>query len=126
MSSTQRPARTRPSRRAFLIPSLLASALMIANCAVRSSVVTIAAPPRLAVPSLAAETCHLSTLAGEELADLAIAYRSRGLDVRECEGKRALAVQTIETEHRLEDEQIAAREERNRPMWKRLTPWRED
>lgn len=47
------------------------------------------------------------------MGDLAIAYRQRGLDVSECEGRRALAVQTLETEHRLEDEQIAARAKRN-------------
>lgn len=75
---------------------------------------------------MATEPCLLSTLQGNESADLAVAYRMRGIDVRECEGKRSLAVQTHTREHELEDAQIAAREERNRPLWKRLTPWREE
>jgi len=59
------------------------------------------------------------------LAELELAYRARGVDIAECDGKRELAVKTSDEEHRLEDEQARQREERNRPFWKKLTPWRE-
>jgi hypothetical protein len=73
---------------------------------------------------MAAEPCSLSTLQGDQVGDLAIGYRARGLDVRECEGKRRLAAQTLDAEHALEDEQVAARAERNRSFWSRLMFWR--
>lgn len=127
MRSKPEPAPTRKPAGRFLLASLLAFGLTTPACApMRSSVVTVAPPPRLDPPPLAREPCRLSTLQGSEVGDLGVAYRERGVDVRECEGKRALAVQTLDTEHRLEDDQVKAREERARPLWKKLTPWRED
>ena len=80
------------------------------------------------MPAEAAEACRLYQLAAEPPptpADLEVGYRMRGADVLECNGKRRLAVQTQEAEHRLEDEQLRRRAERARPWWKRVTPWRE-
>lgn len=126
MRSRPKPAPTPQSRRASLLVSSLAFMLMTSACArPASSVVTIAPAPRLEVPPAAREKCPLSILAGDLVADLAVAYRERGVDLKECEGRRALAVQTIDEEHRLEDLHAAAREERNRSWWQRLTPWRE-
>lgn len=88
--------------------------------------VVSAAPPRLEVPQNAREPCTATRLEGVTIGDLAIAYRSRGVDIRECEGKRALSVATIDEEHRLEDLHAEARADRNRAWWKKLTPWRED
>lgn len=68
----------------------------------------------------------MTLLNGEEWVDATALARMRGLDVLECEGKRSLLEQTIDREHELEEAWIAAREDRNRPLWKRLTPWRED
>lgn len=125
MRSSLKPAGIRQRRRAFLLASLLVSGSMIGACASpASSVVTVAPPPRLQTPAWAREPCNLSTLQGSDVADLAVAYRARGVDVRECEGKRALAVQTSDTEHRLEDQQAAARAERALPWWRKLNPWR--
>ena len=125
MCSSARPAPTRPSHRLFRLASSLASASMIAACA--PTVVSVAGdPPRLTVPSDAAEACALTTLEGEALADLSVAYRMRGVDVRECDGRRRLAVAAMIEEHRLEDAWKAEREARLRPWWKKLTPWRED
>lgn len=47
------------------------------------------------------------------LADLETRDRNRGVDVRECDAKRALAVQVHDEEHRLEDAHAAARAKRN-------------
>jgi hypothetical protein len=47
------------------------------------------------------------------LADLEARDRARGLDVKECDAKRALAVLVHDEEHRLEDAQRASRAQRN-------------
>lgn len=77
------------------------------------------------MPAQAQTPCALSTLAGDTWADVAILARMRGADVLECEGRRALAVDTHAEEHRLEDRWLEMREDRNRTLWQRLTPWRE-
>lgn len=133
MPSRSNPAPIRRSPRLFLLASLLASASMTASCASLAGLfagrppanqVVSAAPPRLEVPADARQRCNLS-ITGPTIADLAVAYRMRGVDVAECDGRRELAVRTIDEEHRLEEAHAAAREERNRPFWKKLTPWRE-
>lgn len=78
------------------------------------------------MPAETREPCALTVMANPILADLEAAYHLRGVDVRECDGKRGLAVATHDEEHRLEAAHVAAREERNRSFWKRVTPWRED
>jgi len=54
----------------------------------------------------------VTTTPVEFLDDLEARDRARGLDVRECDSKRALAVMTSDEEHRLEDRQAALRAKR--------------
>lgn len=129
MLSRSAPAPTRPfwPRLACPLMSSLVCAIMTASCAngVQSSVDREAPPPQLSTPARALEPCGLSVLEGDGLADLAAAYRMRGVDVVECDGKRALAVQTHAEEHRLEALHAQERVDRNRTLWQRVTPWRE-
>ena len=127
MRSRLKAAPTSTPRLGFLILCSIASALAIASCATPASNVDREADePSLEVPSRAREACTVTTTPVELLADLETRDRLRGIDVRECDGKRALAVQTIDEEHRLEAEHRRLREARNRTWLERLTPWRED
>lgn len=63
----------------------------------------VAEGPRLAQSDWAREPCKITAGDPETLADLEARDRARGLDVRECDSKRALAVLTSDEEHRLED-----------------------
>ena len=70
-------------------------------------------------PATAREACPLYVLpAAPTLADLEIGYATRGTQLVLCDGKRQLAVATHDAEHRLEAEQLKARERRLRPWWK--------
>lgn len=128
MLSRSGPGPIRPSSRraACRLASLIACALTISSCAAgASSVDREATAPRLAMPPQARQACSLSTLEGEAWADAAVLARMRGADVLECDGRRRLAVDTHDEEHRLEAEHEAMRWERNRSLWQRITPWRE-
>lgn len=89
---------------------------MIASCAAPGPV---SAPPRLSIPKTADTPCPLHTLPDAPTkADLEVGYARRGDQLVACDGARDLAVQTMREEHRLEDEWIALRAERNRPWWR--------
>ena len=77
------------------------------------------------MPEHAKTPCTLSLFEGDAIANLLAAYRLRGVDLLECDGRRALAVATHEREHELEDEQRRQREARSRSWLQRLTPWTE-
>lgn len=127
MRSRLKAAPTSARRPAFLILSSLALTLATASCATPASNVDREADePSLEVPARAREACTVTATPVELLSDLETRDRNRGIDVRECDGKRALAVQTIDEEHRLEAEHRRLREARNRTWFERLTPWRED
>lgn len=71
------------------------------------------------MPSAAEQACPLYVLpANPTLADLEIGYATRGTQIILCDGKRQLAVATHAAEHRLEAEQLKARERRLRPWWR--------
>lgn len=84
----------------------------MSGCVNRVLVADEAAPPRLTVPTYAQEPCAVTVATGDAIGDLEMAYRNRGADVRECDGKRQLAIQTHTEEHRLEDEHLRLRERR--------------
>lgn len=65
------------------------------------------------MPAFVVEPCAITVAQGDDLAGLETGYRSRGVDVRECDAKRALAVEVHAEEHRLEDAHSAARAKRN-------------
>lgn len=73
----------------------------------------------------ARKPCLLVTSAYASVEDLETVNRLRGLSLVECDSRRALAVAGHDREHALEDEQARLRAERRRPLWKKLTPWRE-
>ena len=74
---------------------------------------------------MAAEACDLYRLpARPTQADLEVGYATRGAQLVACDGRRELAVQTHQAEHDLERKWAAAREERGRAWWRRLTPGR--
>lgn len=105
--------------------ALIACALMTASCAgfARPSPV---APPQLQTPPAAAAPCQIYLL--PELptqADLEIGFATRGAQLLGCDGMRDLAVKTHEEEHRLEAAWAQRTEDLQRPLWKRVTPWRE-
>jgi len=62
-------------------------------------------PPRLQMPSAAAEPCSLYRMPEQPtLADLEIALAARGAALVECDGRRRLAVETARAEHDLQDQ----------------------
>lgn len=127
MLSTSKPARIpMVIRRCRQAPWIAFVLLMTACAAGPSNVPTEAPPVRLAIPQFVREPCKVTTVLNPTVSGLEVRDRARGIDVRECDGKRALAVQALDLEHALEDQQRAARDERNRPWWQRLTPWREE
>lgn len=77
-----------------------------------------APPAQLKTPEAAASPCFLDRLADRPTqADFEISYRMRGVNLAECDGKRQLAVDTLEAEHRLLAQQEAIRAWRSRPWW---------
>jgi hypothetical protein len=113
--------------RLFHLIALSACALLMCSCAHSLPTLGAAAPPRAEMPATAAEPCHLFTL--KEMptqADLEIGYATRGAEIVSCNARRVLAVNTHALEHELEDRWAQERADRQRPLWKRLTPWRED
>lgn len=67
----------------------------------------------------AATPCRVSLLpAHPSKADYESGYNLRGAQIGECDAKRALAVETHEIEHKLENQLAAIRAERARPFWK--------
>lgn len=127
MRSSSRPAPTSTPRPAFLILFSIASALATASCVTpASNVDRDAEPPTLELPARTREACTVTATPVELLSDLETRDRNRGIDVRECDGKRALAVATKDEEDRLRAEFYRQREARNRTLLERLTPWAED
>ena len=96
---------------------LYACCVMIASCAAsRSS--SLAAAPRIEMPPSASGPCTLPRLPQAPTeGDLERGYAQRGAELVACEGARSLAVAIHEAEHRLEDEQLRAREARRRGWW---------
>ena len=67
------------------------------------------------MPSLAAEPCAVYLLPEvPNISDLEVGYDTRGAQVKICDAWRALAVETFEAEHRLEDEWLVQREKRGK------------
>lgn len=127
MRSSSRPAPTSTPRRAFLTLFAIASALATSSCVTpASNVDRDAEPPTLEIPERARQTCRVTATPVETLADLEARDRWRGIEVRECDGMRALAVATKDEEARLRAEFYRQREARNRSLLERLTPWAED
>lgn len=82
--------------------ALIASALMIASCA--GSLRPSASPPRLILPQVILAPCRLDRLPdGATVSDLEASYLARGLALAECDAARALAVETLLSERRLQD-----------------------
>ena len=82
-------------------------AISLAGCATTAP--PAVAPPRLQMPSAAAEPCHLHRLPDQPtLADLEIALAARGAALVECDGRRRLAVDTAQAEHALQDQWLAS------------------
>lgn len=109
----------------FLRSALIACALTTASCA-GSAPRLPAAPPQLQTPPAAAAPCPIYLLPDlPTQADLEIGFATRGAQILGCDGFRDLAVQTHEAEHRLEAAWAAELAARDRPLWKRVTPWRE-
>ena len=105
--------------------ALLAFVLLTSSCA-SAPPLEGARPPRLQMPSLAAEPCAVYLLPDlANIADLEVGYETRGAQVKACDAWRALAVETFEAEHRIQEDWLAQREARNRPWW-RLSRRRSD
>ncbi len=77
--------------------------LMIAGCAgYRPPSAPI--PPRLTLPETATTPCRLEQLVEQPgLADLEVAYMTRGADLVACDAARRLAVETLRAERALQD-----------------------
>jgi hypothetical protein len=85
--------------RLTLSPAL---ALLIASCASRTP--SSPAAPRIEMPAEARQACGLYVLpAKPSLADIQVGYATRGAQIVACDIARALAVQTHDAEHALED-----------------------
>jgi hypothetical protein len=81
----------------------LASAPLIASCAAQTP--SLPAAPRIEMPAEARRVCSLYVLPSKPtLADLQIGYATRGAELVACDTARALAVQTHDAEHALEDQ----------------------
>ena len=88
---------------------LIALVAPTANCA-SSHMISSVAPPRLEMPAQAARPCELYLLPAKPTeANLEIGYATRGAQLVACDGARRLAVETYETEHRLQDRRAATR-----------------
>lgn len=108
---TPKPTQTRRPARRLMLALLSVSTLATASCAGRAPS-PVADAPRLELPGYATEKCKASTFNGSTLADLEVAYRQRGVDIAECDGRRALAVLVHDEEHRLEELHADARKAR--------------
>ena len=98
----------------------LAFAIMTAACATSPQPV---APPRLTLPEAAVRPCPLAVLpSAPSVADLDTAYVLRGAQVVGCDAARALAVDTLDAEHRLIDEWLRLERRRRDGWWRRLWP----
>lgn len=72
-----------------------------------------APPPRLTIPADARKPCGLYRLpANPTQADLEVGYVTRGAQLIECDGLRAVAVTTFDTQAEAEAAWIEARERR--------------
>lgn len=99
MRWTNKPDKTRKPGALYRLAFVTACAVATASCAGLSRV---ADAPRLEQPEFTRRICAVSVVKGDTLADLELAYRARGVDVQECDARRALAVQVSDEEHRLE------------------------
>lgn len=83
-------------------PALLACATLMTACAGRAPILPTA--PRIQMPQAARTPCALYRLpTAPTTADLEVGYATRGAQIVACDAARALAVQTHEAEHDLED-----------------------
>ena len=83
-------------------PALLACAMLMTACAGQT---LPSAAPRIQMPQAAQTPCALYRLpVAPTNADLEMGYATRGAQIVACDAARALAVQTHEAEHRLEDQ----------------------
>jgi len=93
--------------RCLVLPALLACGTLTTACASRTPNLPVA--PRIQMPQAAQTPCALYRLPSASTnADLEIGYATRGAQIVACDAARALAVQTHEAEHALED-QITAK-----------------
>lgn len=82
--------------------ALVACALMTTNCA--ASRPESVAPPRLSVPAAAITPCELARLPDTPtLADLEVAYLTRGARLVACDAARRLAIESWMAERAMQD-----------------------
>lgn len=82
--------------------ALVACALMTTNCA--ASRPASVAPPRLSVPVAAITPCELARLPdAPTLADLEVAYLTRGAQLVACDAARRLAIESWMAERTMQD-----------------------
>lgn len=75
----------------------IACALVTTGCASRAPSLDLTADaPQVPLPAYAREACPITMGDPATVADLEARDRARGDDVRACDGKRALAVQTAD------------------------------
>jgi uncharacterized lipoprotein YajG len=92
--------------RRSILPAPLVCGMLISSCASRLPISPVA--PRIAMPPEAARSCSLYLLPqAPTRADLEIGYATRGAQLVACNAARALAVQTHDAEHALEDQLTA-------------------
>ena len=72
-----------------------------------------APPPELTIPAEARQACELYRLPENPTqADLEVGYVTRGAQLIECDGRRAIAVTTFDTQAEARAAQVEARERR--------------
>ena len=92
--------------RRSILPALLVCGMLMTACATRTP--ALPAAPRVALPETVRTPCSLYRLpAAPTQADLEIGYATRGAEIVACDAARALAVQTHDAEHSLEDQVTA-------------------
>lgn len=94
-----------------ILALLIALLLLIAACA-KPVAPAPSIAPRLSLPAAAAQPCRVTATPVATLADLETRDRARGVDVWECDGRRALAVEAFNLQLSLLDRYEEARERR--------------
>lgn len=99
----------------------LVFALMTASCVVSPAFEV--APPRLSLPTAAAEPCAIQLLPeSATLADLETGYAARGTQIAACDAARRLAVETLLAERALQDRWRKEQAEPRRWMTRQIPP----
>lgn len=81
------------------------------------------AAPQVSIDASAEERCPLYRLpANPTQAELETGYTTRGTQILTCDGRRQLAADTLEAEHRLQAQFTALQAKRAQPWWRRWLP----